>query len=80
MTCFEVGFTKYAQECGLSEKEAAHILKRALDYPAAEQMFRELPTEEEQHAPEEVETLADMLKQQAIHHQLTLPKIHRVQL
>jgi hypothetical protein len=80
MTCFETGFTKYARECGLSAEEAAHMLKRALAYPAAEQMFRELPTEEEQHSPEELETLSDMLKQHMIDQQLNLPKVHHIQL
>jgi hypothetical protein len=80
MLSFETGFLKYAQECGLSEKEAAHILKRASEYPAAAELFRTLPQEDEQHSPEELETLADMLKQKFIDSQLTLPNVHRVHL
>jgi hypothetical protein len=82
MTSFEAGFFKYALERGFSESEAAHLLKQASEYPAAEQMFRSLPQQEEeqQHSPDELEALAELLKQKAIDSQLHLPDVHRVNL
>ena len=80
MTSFIVGFVKHAQECSFSEEEALHLLKHALEYPAAEQMFRTLPSEEEEHSPEELETLTELLKQKAIASQLHLPDVHKVSL
>lgn len=80
MTSFEAGFVKHAQECGFSRIEALHLLKQALEYPAAEQMFRVLPSEEEEHSPDELEALTEMLKQKAIASQLHLPDVHKVSL
>ena len=33
MTAFELGFIKYAQECGLPASQVTHMLKRAADHP-----------------------------------------------
>lgn len=72
MTSFEAGFVKYARECGLADDKTAHILKRAMDHPAAEGMFRSLPEEEEQqNSPEDMEMLAQLLKQELIDKQMS---------
>ena len=65
MTAFEAGFIKYAQECGLSANEAAHILKRAADYPGTQELFKKLPDGQEEH-PDDMDTLSNMLKQELI--------------
>jgi hypothetical protein len=80
MNSFEVGFVKHAQECGFSRPEALHLLKQSLEYPPTAQMFRELPGEEEEHSPEELEALTEMLKQKAIASQLHLSDVHKVSL
>jgi hypothetical protein len=66
MTSFEVGFLKYAEECGLSDDQAAHILKRALDYPGTADMFKTLPQKESTDSPEDLAVLANMLKQELV--------------
>lgn len=77
MTCFEAGFVKYAEEYGLSEKEAARILKRALEYPAASTMFKSLPEEgEEQHTPDSLEALSEMLNLEKIDQ--SMRRVHHV--
>ena len=80
MTCFEAGFVKYAQEYGLSEEEAARILKRALEYPAAHDMFKSLPEEGEdaQHTPDTLEALSEMLNQEKIDQEMR--RMHHVNL
>jgi hypothetical protein len=80
MTSFKSGFLKYAEEQGFSEAEAEHLFKQAEEYPATEQMFRSLAPEKESNSPEELETLAELLKQHAINSQLHLPDVHRVKL
>jgi hypothetical protein len=65
MTAFEAGFIKYAQECGLSNDEAAHILKRAIDYPGTQDLFKQMPKGQEEH-PDEMDSLANLLKQELI--------------
>lgn len=71
MTTFEVGFIDYAKENGLSEKQAAHFLKRAFDYPGTQEMFEDLPNNEQEHSPETLEPLMHLLKQEDIHNLLT---------
>ena len=66
MTSFEAGFIKYAQECGLSDEEAAHTLKRAMEYPGTQQMFKQLPEEDDVQQPEDLETLKQLLHQELI--------------
>lgn len=70
MTSFEVGFRKYAQECGLSKEQTAHILKRAADHPAVEEMFKKLPAEEIQEQPEELDNLSELVNQDNIDQQM----------
>ena len=72
MTAFETGFMKYAEECGLSNYEAAHILKRASDHPGTQEMFKQLPEEEEtsKHSSRDLELLSELLKQDYIDQQM----------
>jgi hypothetical protein len=70
MTSFEVGFRKYAQECGLSKEQTAHILKRAADHPAVESMFKQLPVEDMQSQPEELDNLSELVNQDKIDQQM----------
>lgn len=70
MTSFEAGFLKYARECGLSNNQTTHILKRAMDYPGAKSMFHQLPTDETQDTPEDLEALKELLKQELIYRQM----------
>jgi hypothetical protein len=71
MTSFEAGFIKYARECGLSDDKATHILKRAMDHPGAEGMFRTLPEEEDHNSPDDLEMLTQLLKQELIDKQMS---------
>jgi hypothetical protein len=66
MTSFEAGFNKYAKECGLSPEKAAHILKRALEHPDTQQMFKELPDQENNQNPDELDTLANLAHQDSV--------------
>jgi hypothetical protein len=70
MTTFELGFRKYAQECGLSKEQTAHILKRAADHPAVEEMFKQLPTETQEAKPEDMDNLSDLVNQDKIDQQM----------
>jgi hypothetical protein len=71
MVSFEAGFIKYATESGLSDQQAVQMLKRAMDYPGAQDMFKELPEEHEQQTnPGNMAVLADMVKQQLLHEQI----------
>ena len=81
MTSFELGFFKQAEEYGLDADRATHILKRAMDHPGAQEMFKELPDDSaEQHSPEDMEVLKELLQQNLINekfsgqrHQIQLP-------
>lgn len=66
MTSFEAGFKKYSEECGLSQEKAAHILKRALSHPEAQQMFKELPDQENNQSPDELDTLTNLMHQDSV--------------
>jgi hypothetical protein len=79
MTSFELGFLKQAEEYGVDANRATHILKRAMEHPGAQEMFKELPNDEE-HAPEDMEVLKELLQQNLINekfngqaHQIQLP-------
>jgi len=63
MTSFEAGFKQYAEECGLSEKKAAHILKRALDHPGTSEMFKHLPDQDDTQNPADLDALANLVQQ-----------------
>jgi hypothetical protein len=66
MTSFELGFKKYAEECGLSEKKAAHIFKRSLDHPEAAEMLAHLPKCADVQRFEDLDTLANLLHQNSV--------------
>jgi hypothetical protein len=66
MTSFELGFLKYAQECGLSLDRATRMLKRSSEYPGTTQMFKNLPKQEEDSEPGQLDVLANLLKQDLI--------------
>ena len=59
------------RECRLSEKQAAYIWKRALEYPGTEAMFKELDIKDNQDvAPgtaAEMQELSTILEQQKVH-------------
>jgi hypothetical protein len=65
MTSFELGFLKQAEEYGVAVDHASHILKRAMDHPGTQEMFKELPQDEE-HSPEDMEVLQELLQQNLI--------------
>lgn len=77
MTTFEVGFIDHAKESGLSTDEAARFLKRAFEYPGAEQMLGQLSDNEQEQAPEDLESLMHLLKQDALHG-LVLKDKHKI--
>jgi len=67
MNSFEAGFIKYAEECGLSEQQGVHILKRAMEYPGAQAMFKDLDEEQHNQSPDNLAALTDLLKQHLVH-------------
>lgn len=40
MTSFEAGFLSFLSECGLPQKQASHILERAVAHPAAQELLK----------------------------------------
>lgn len=70
MTLFESGFIKQAQAQGLSFSEAVELLKRAMDHPAANSMFKQLP-EDEEETHQDISHLADLLKQDLIDREMS---------
>lgn len=90
MTAFEAGFIKEASVYGLSSSQAAHILKRAMDYDdGSNQIFKSLtiPQEDyrprkeeavEEENPEDLAALAEMLRQDLIDKHLSAQK-HKIQ-
>ena len=69
MTSFEAGFLKAAEDYGLSLEETVHIFKRAMEYPQANQLFKEMP-EDEAETHEDMSVLADLLKHELIDKQM----------
>jgi hypothetical protein len=70
MTLFESGFVKQAQEQGLSFSEAVDFLKRAMDHPAANSMFKQLP-EDEEETDQDISHLAALLKQDLLDREMS---------
>jgi hypothetical protein len=73
MQLIQEGFLDYAKDSGLSDKEAAHIFKRALEYPGTEEVFKKLditPTENKQPAPGEISALSKLIEQERVHSEL----------
>lgn len=60
MTSFELGFMKYAQECGLSSNQAAHILQRTLDHPGSHEMFSK-SAEETNYTSDDLDVLSGLV-------------------
>ena len=79
MTAFEVGFLKEASEYGLTSQQADHILKRALQYDEARDMFKSLPNSEEEEDPSDLDALTEMLQQDFIDRHMSAAQ-HRIQL
>jgi hypothetical protein len=73
MTAFEAGFLTYANEYGLSDNQAAHILKRAMDYGSANQMFKSFP-EEDIQTPETMTVLANIMKHELLNNSMRAEK------
>jgi len=67
MTSFEAGFFKCAEECGLPNQQAAHIFKRAMEYPGAKHMFKDLDEEPQAQSPDNLAALSALLKQHLLH-------------
>jgi DNA topoisomerase IB len=70
MTSFEVGFIKYAEECGLSDERIAHILKRAADYPEVSNLFKQLPEAGEESA-EQLDEMNNLMQQDLVDRQMS---------
>jgi hypothetical protein len=80
MTAFEVGFLKEASEYGLTSQQADHILKRALQYDEARDMFKSLSnSEEDEEDPSDLDALTEMLQQDLINRYMSAAQ-HRIQL
>lgn len=79
MTAFEAGFLKEASEYGLSDQQADHILKRALEYDESHSMFKKLPDDQEEEDPSELAELAEMLRQDFIDKHMSATQ-HKIQL
>ena len=79
MTPFNLGFLKAATDLGLEKVEAQALLKKAYE----SQMFKELPDrypeEETEETPEDLETLAELIKQDMIAQHFSAAK-HRINL
>lgn len=60
MTSFELGFIKYAQECGLPNPQAVHMLKRALDYPGSQETYIK-SAEETNYTADDLDVLSGLV-------------------
>jgi hypothetical protein len=73
MEQFKTGFLEYAINDGLSQSEAAHLWKRASEYPGTEQVFKNLDIKSEQtpNIPgEDLSTLSKLMEQQKVQQEL----------
>jgi hypothetical protein len=79
MDLVKLGFLKYASECGVSEPQALHLWKRALDYPGTEQVFKNLNTSSPplessptpvQENPEDLDMLSKLMEQEKVNTEL----------
>jgi hypothetical protein len=76
MSEFELGFLAKASEYGLPDLQATHMLKRALEYPGAQQMFKQLPAEAhdaqsvENLKAEDLQILSALMEQQKAHEEM----------
>jgi hypothetical protein len=73
---FKQGFFAEALNNGLPEKQAAHMWKRAMDYPGAESMLKQLdipdakvPQALELH-PEQLAQLSEIMQQQKVQEEM----------
>ena len=70
---FKAGFLEYAINDGLSQSEAAHLWKRAEEYPGTEQVFKNLdinPGQTKSIPTEELSSLSKLMEQQKVQEEL----------
>jgi hypothetical protein len=76
MVDFKQGFFAEALHNGLPEKQAAHMWKRALEYPGSESMLKQLDIPDEKAAipaelhTEQLEQLSEIMQQQKIQEEM----------
>jgi hypothetical protein len=71
MTSFEAGFVKYAEELGLSDKEAVLAFKRAMEHPEAAHFLKGLDTHTGSESPQKLAALSELMYQQKIDDEMT---------
>jgi hypothetical protein len=63
MTCLELGFKEYAKECGLPDKQAAHMFKRASAHPLFSEILKDSLSIKES---EDLSFASELLKQDSV--------------
>jgi hypothetical protein len=77
---FRQGFFAELEACKLSEKQAAYMWKRAMEYPGTEDMLKQLnmsssgKPEQPEMSPEQLQQLSELINQQKIQEELTALK------
>ena len=85
MNEFEMGFIKYAEDyVGMSEAQARHIFKRAMDYPGSQAMFKNLMDEGTgstvqasqgmRYSPDELDVISQLMQQKEVEEQMNAVK------
>ena len=73
MDYLETGFIDQAIDSGLSQTEAVHLWKRAMDYPGTPEVFKQLDHNQNQEAsipPEELSNLSKLMEQEKLQKEL----------
>ena len=73
MDYLQTGFIDYATNSGLSQDEAAHLWKRAMDYPGTAGVFKQLDNNQNETAsihPEELSHLSKLMEQEKVQQEL----------
>jgi len=66
MTSFEAGFIAYTEECGLSKKQASHILQRAKDHEGVRELFNSVKVATATAELENLDTVHNLAHQDLI--------------
>ena len=67
MTSFEAGFVGHARECGMSDQQALHILKRAADYGGVQELMEAQAQDDEDQSPGDLDVLKSLLQNEFLH-------------
>lgn len=76
MLAFKQGFFAEALNSGLPEKQAAHVWKRAMEYPGAESMLKQLDIPDAKVSgtselnPEQLAQLSEIMQQQKVQEEM----------